>query len=82
MTTDVTEAKPRTTAPFSARRMQVAQAIADGLTDREIAQLLYMGERTVGTHIREMRWAVGANNRAHLVAIGYEHGWLGNGVGQ
>lgn len=62
---------------FSPTRMRVAQAIAAGLTDRQIARLLNMGERTVVTHIREMRWKVGASNRAHLVAIGYEQGWLG-----
>lgn len=58
-------------------RMRVARAVADGLTDRQIARLLNCGVRTVGTHIREMRWKVGAHNRAHLVAIGYEQGWLG-----
>jgi DNA-binding NarL/FixJ family response regulator len=57
--------------------MRVAEAVADGLTDRQIADLLHIGERTVHTHLREMRWKVGANNRAHLVAIGYEQGWLG-----
>lgn len=62
---------------LSPRRMQVLQAIADGLTDRQIGRRFGMGERTVGTHVREIRWAMGANNRAHAVAIAYERGWLG-----
>lgn len=61
----------------SPRQIQVLQAVAAGLTDRQIGRVLNMSERTVVTHLREFRWAVGARNRAHLVAIGFEQGWLG-----
>jgi two-component system response regulator DesR len=63
---------------LSARRMQVLKAIAKGFTDKQIAAHLHISERTIHTHVREIRWAIGANNRAHAVAIAYDMGWLGN----
>ncbi|MEU7904137.1 helix-turn-helix transcriptional regulator [Actinoplanes sp. NPDC049118] len=59
------------------RRQQTLQLVADGYTDREIADQLDIGERTAITHVRELRWLLGARNRAHAVALGYELGLLG-----
>ncbi len=64
--------------PLSQKRMMVLHAIAEGLTDRQIGQRFRVSERTIGTQVREILWATGANNRAHAVAIGYQQGWLSN----
>lgn len=65
------------TVQLSPRRQQVLQLAADGYTDPEIARKLGVCRTTVATHLREMRWLLGARNRAHLVALAYELGLLG-----
>lgn len=58
------------------RQHQVLQLIAAGHTDREIAEQLGMGLRTVYSHTEHIRWALGARNRAHAVTIGHQAGLL------
>jgi DNA-binding CsgD family transcriptional regulator len=68
------------TAPavhLSPRRLRTLQLVADGLTDQEIADRFGVGRNTVVTHVRELRWLIGAKNRAHAVALGYQLGLLG-----
>lgn len=53
------------------RQRQVLALLADGLTQRQIAKLLYIDEATVRNHSMRMRRALRANNCAHAVSIGY-----------
>lgn len=50
--------------------------VSQGLSDEQIARRTNTGVRTVGTQVREMRWKLGAENRAHAVKIGFETGLL------
>lgn len=54
--------------PLSARRHLVALGLAEGLTDREIAQTLGVSERTVSAEVSAVVEWVGARNRGHAVA--------------
>lgn len=63
-------------ARLTARETQVLQLIADGHTDEEIAAQLRVGVRTAVSHVRSARWALGARNRAHAVALAYLAGLL------
>jgi DNA-binding CsgD family transcriptional regulator len=56
--------------------MRVLELIAYGLVDREIAERLHCGTKTVNTHVSSLRRRIGARNRSEAVAIGYERGWL------
>jgi predicted ATPase/DNA-binding CsgD family transcriptional regulator len=48
------EASPNGTDRLSAREMQVAALIAEGLTNRQIAEQLIIAQRTVDTHVERI----------------------------
>ncbi|SDY59467.1 regulatory protein, luxR family [Saccharopolyspora shandongensis] len=47
--------------------LSIAQLAADGLTNREIGQRLYLSHRTVGTHLYRIFPKLGVSSRADLV---------------
>jgi predicted ATPase/DNA-binding CsgD family transcriptional regulator len=53
---------------LSERERKVALLVSQGLTNRQIAARLYVSVRTVETHVRNIRMALGLNTRAHLAA--------------
>lgn len=59
---------------LSPRMAEVLPLIAEGLTNKEIASHLGLGEETVKTHIRNALAVLGAGNRAHAVRRMYETG--------
>lgn len=62
---------------LTTREMQVLTGMAAGCPNGEIGRSLYLSEDTVKTHARRMFRKIGARDRAHAVAIGYQRGWLG-----
>ncbi|GAA5070486.1 putative ATPase/DNA-binding CsgD family transcriptional regulator [Thermocatellispora tengchongensis] len=52
---------------LTGRERQVAELVADGLTNREIARRLRVSERTVHTHLERIRAKLDLPSRAHLV---------------
>lgn len=50
------------------REQQVLARIAEGRTDRDIADLLHIGSRTVEKHVEHIRSKLGARSRAEAVA--------------
>jgi pimeloyl-ACP methyl ester carboxylesterase/DNA-binding CsgD family transcriptional regulator len=52
--------------PLTAREFQVADLIADGLTNAEIARLLHLSVRTVDTHVDHVRLKLGVRARAQI----------------
>jgi predicted ATPase/DNA-binding CsgD family transcriptional regulator len=57
-------------ARLSRREKQVAELVADGLTNREIAERLFVSERTAEYHVEQIRNKLGFHSRRDIA------GWL------
>lgn len=55
-------------AALSRRELEVAALVADGLTNRAIAERLFISERTVDGHLEHIREKLGVSNRAQVAA--------------
>jgi DNA-binding NarL/FixJ family response regulator len=57
--------------PASGQRaaLQIAQLAADGLTNREIGERLYLSHRTVGSHLYRLFPKLGITSRSQLAAV-------------
>jgi predicted ATPase len=55
-------------APLGKREAQVAQLVADGLSNKQIAARLLISEHTVDSHIRNIMSKLGVNSRARIAA--------------
>jgi DNA-binding NarL/FixJ family response regulator len=56
------------------RELDVLQLIAGGKANKEIAEHLSIGEASVKSHVANILSKLGANDRAHAVAIGLKRG--------
>lgn len=54
---------------LSDRQLEIAQLVAAGLEDKEIAKELNIKYGTVRNHIDRIRLKCGCTNRAHFVAV-------------
>jgi predicted ATPase/DNA-binding CsgD family transcriptional regulator len=55
-------------AQLSRREKQVADLVADGLTNREIAERLFVSERTAEYHVEQIRNKLGFHSRRDIAA--------------
>ena len=62
--------------PLNDREHQVLRLIAAGLTDRQIAEELYLSINTVKWHNRQIYSKLGVGRRSHAVARAQELGLL------
>ncbi len=53
---------------LSAQELQIARLAADGMSNREIGQQLYLSPRTVGSHLYRIFPKLGVTSRAQLAA--------------
>ncbi len=58
------------------RQQQVLELVSHGYTDRQIADRLGIRQHTVRTHLDWTLRTLGARNRYHAVAIGFQKGLL------
>jgi DNA-binding NarL/FixJ family response regulator len=65
-----------TTKFLTVRQDQVARLVAVGHTNDEIAAELHIGPATVKRHVEDIRCALDARNRAHLVLRAIQVGLL------
>ena len=63
-------------SPLTAREREVAALVARGLTNREIADALIIGQRTADTHVSNILGKLGFTKRAQLAAWVVERGLL------
>jgi DNA-binding CsgD family transcriptional regulator len=54
---------------LTAHELHIAQLAADGLTNREIGQRLYLSHRTVSTHLHRIFPKLGVTSRSELKAV-------------
>ena len=62
------EADHRRSGPLSSRELEVADLVAGGLTNREIAERLIISPRTVESHVEHIKAKLGFARRARIVA--------------
>jgi DNA-binding NarL/FixJ family response regulator len=53
-------------APLTARELEIAQLVAGGATNREIAETLFLSPKTVERHVSNALKKIGARNRTQL----------------
>lgn len=63
----------QTFEPLTDREREVLQALADGLSDKEIAERLYISPATVRTHITAILGKLDANSRLQAVVVAARH---------
>jgi pSer/pThr/pTyr-binding forkhead associated (FHA) protein len=68
--------KPEEPVPLSPRELEVAQLVADGLTNPEIGKRLFISPRTVTTHLVKIYDRLGVHSRAALTRYILERGLL------
>ncbi|MBU4465164.1 MAG: response regulator transcription factor [Actinobacteria bacterium] len=66
-------------AELTERETEVFRAIAEGLSNAEIAATLFLSESTVKTHVGRVLTKLGARDRVHLVILAYQLGIATNG---
>ena len=59
---------------FTARELDVLRLMQRGLTNREIGQQLFIGQRTAATHVQNILSKLDVNNRTEAVALAKDHG--------
>ena len=55
------------------RELQVARLVSQGLTDREIGELLFISARTVQNHLARIRAKTGTHRRSEISSWAVEH---------
>ncbi len=70
-TEEVTVPAPADDAPFglSPREMEVLAILTEGRTNREIAERLFISERTVGVHVRHILAKLGVAGRVQAAGV-------------
>ena len=61
---------------LSAREFEVFMALAKGKTTNEIAEMLFLSPRTVGTHLYNIKQKLNANNSAEIALIAMRSGLI------
>jgi len=61
-------AAPAGDSPLSPRELEVAWLVGQGLTNKQIAQNLYVSERTAENHVQHILTKLGFSNRSQVAA--------------
>lgn len=62
---------------LSTRELEILELISEGLTNKQIANRLWLSVETVKSHVSAVHAKLGADSRAHAVAIAFRQGLLG-----
>ena len=60
-------------AGLTEREVEVLQHVASGRTNRDIAEVLHLSERTVARHLSNIFTKIGVSSRTGATAFAYEH---------
>jgi two-component system NarL family response regulator len=61
---------------LSKRERQVLKYLANGRSNKEIAQILYISEHTAKAHVRSIMTKLNADSRTEVIAIAVKHGLI------
>jgi DNA-binding NarL/FixJ family response regulator len=61
-------------AELTPREKEILRALADGLSDKEIADRLFIGDKTVRNHVTSLLGKLGADSRLQALVIAIRHG--------
>jgi DNA-binding CsgD family transcriptional regulator len=61
-------------AGLTAREVEVLRLVAQGLTNAQVAERLFLSPRTVNAHLRTIYGKIGVSSRAAATRIASEHG--------
>jgi DNA-binding NarL/FixJ family response regulator len=73
---------PRELGELSPRELEVFQLLARGMSNREIADHLIIGETTIKTHVTRILTKLGVRDRVQAVVLAYETGAITPGQPQ
>ncbi len=65
---------------LTGRESEVLRAVAQGMSNQEISELLHMGYGTVKTHVGHLLTKLGCRDRSQLVIAAYESGFVTPGA--
>ncbi|QXJ25133.1 response regulator transcription factor [Actinomadura graeca] len=65
---------PSEVSALTAREREVTILVADGKSDTEIAEELFLSPLTVRTHVQRAKTKLGVRDRAQLVVVAYQSG--------
>jgi DNA-binding NarL/FixJ family response regulator len=65
---------PEHPAGLTSREVEVLRLVAEGMTSARIAKELFVGTRTVETHITSIYHKLGVSSRAAATRFALEHG--------
>jgi len=68
------EAETGPLSEFTAREIEVLKLVGQGMTNREIAEALYIAENTVKNHLRNILQKLHYDNRVQAAAYAIRHG--------
>jgi DNA-binding NarL/FixJ family response regulator len=64
------------TIPLTPRELDVLRHVAAGMRNREVGELLDVGEQTIKNHLSSILHKLGVPNRTHAVTFAVRQGWL------
>ncbi|MEL6605995.1 MAG: response regulator transcription factor [Cyanobacteria bacterium J06614_10] len=71
----LSEPKPQTKPPLTARELEVIRLIADGKTNKEIAKAFNLSEGTVKNHVSNILMRLELRDRTQAAVYAVENGW-------
>jgi len=64
------------TTPLTQKEIQILTHIAEGNSNRRIAELMGISEQTIKNHVSAILRKLNANDRAHAVFLAIRSGWI------